>query len=99
MFKDKLLYFRQSRAYFGKFWPGRFNIMFLIPEAFLHRLEDKAVKKVLTTNLALLTYKRYVVDSGTRFKTVYQSHSFPNILNKQSKTRQYMMGIKTNHKK
>ena len=81
MFKDKLLYFRQSRACFGKLWPGWFNIMFLIPEAFLHHLEDKAVKKVLTTNLVLLAYKRYVVDSRTRFKTVYQSHSFPNILN------------------
>ena len=65
--------------------------MVMISEAFLQRLEDKEVKEVLTTNLVLLTYKRYVVDSRTRLKTVYQSHSFPNILNKHSKTKQCTM--------
>ena len=61
----------------------------MISEPFPQRLKDKAVKEILTTNLVLLTYKRYVVDSRTRFKILYQSHSFPSILNKQSETKQY----------
>ena len=60
--------------------------MVVISEAFLQRLEDRALQEALASNLAPLTYKRYVDDSHARLKTVHQSHSFLNILNK---TKQY----------
>ena len=61
------------------------SLMVVISEAFLQRLEDGAVQEALVTNLAPLTYKRYVDDSHERFETVHQFHSFMNILNKQNK--------------
>ena len=60
-------------------------LMIVISEAFLQCVEDRAMQEALATNLAQLTYKRYVDDSHARFKTVHQSHSFLNILNKQNK--------------
>ena len=36
-------------------------------------------------------FGRYVDDSHARFETVYQSHSFLNILNKQNKAVRYTM--------
>ena len=54
-------------------------LMVVISEAFLERLKDRALQEALATNLAPLTYKRYVDDNHTRFKTAYQSHSFLNI--------------------
>ena len=60
-------------------------LMVLISEALLQRLEDRTLQADLATNLALLTYKRYVDDSHARFETVDQSHSFLNILNTQNK--------------
>ena len=60
-------------------------LMVVTSEAFLQRLEDRAMQETLPTNLALLTYRGYVDDSHTRFETVHQSHSFLNILNKQNK--------------
>ena len=65
--------------------------MVVISEAFLQRLEDRALQEALATNLAPLTYKRYVDDSHARFETVHQSHSFLNILNKQNKAIKYTM--------
>ena len=59
--------------------------MVVISEAFLQRLEDKTIQEALATNLAPLTYKRYVDDSHARFETVHQSHNFLNILNKQNR--------------
>ena len=49
------------------------------------------MQEALATNLALLTDKRYIYDSHARFKTVYESHGFLNILNKQNKAIQYTM--------
>ena len=49
------------------------------------------MQEALATNLAQLTYKRYVDDSNARFETVHQSHSFLNILNSQNKAIQYTM--------
>ena len=66
-------------------------LMVVISEAFLQRLEDKAIREALATNLAPLTYKRYVDDSHATFETVYQSHSFLNTLNKQNIAIQYTM--------
>ena len=66
-------------------------LMVVISEVFLRRLEDKAIQEALATNLALLTYKRYVDDSHARFETVHQSYSFLNILNKQNRAIQYTM--------
>ena len=63
----------------------------MIPEAFLQRFEDRALQEALATNLASLTYKRYVENSHARFETVHQSHIFLNILNKQNKSIQYTM--------
>ena len=66
-------------------------LMIVISEAFLQRLEEKAIQETLATNLAPLTYRRYVDDSHARFETVHQSHSFLNILNKQNRAIQYTM--------
>ena len=66
-------------------------LMIVISEAFLQRLVDRAMQEVLATNLAPLTYKRYVDDNRARFETVHQSHSFLNIFNKQNKAIQYTM--------
>ena len=60
-------------------------LMVLISEALLQRLEHRTLQADLATNLALLTYKRYVDDSHARFEIVDQSHSFLNILNTQNK--------------
>ena len=49
------------------------------------------MQEALATNLAPLTYKRYVDDSDARSKTVHQSHSLLNILNEQIKVIQYTM--------
>ena len=54
-------------------------------------MEDRGLQEALATNLAPLTYKRYVDDSLARFETVHQSHSFLNMLNKQNKTTKYTM--------
>ena len=64
-------------------------LMVVISEAFLQRLEDRALQEALATNLAPLTYKRYADDSHARFETEHQSHSFLNILNKQNKAIKY----------
>ena len=74
-------------------------LMVVISEVFLQRLEDKAIQEALATNLAPLTYKRYVDDSHARFETVHQSHSFLNILNKQNRAIQYTMGKKDQSQK
>ena len=66
-------------------------LMVVTSGAFLQRLEDGGMKEAMATNLALLTYKRYVDDSHARFETVHQSHSFLIILNKQNKAIQYAM--------
>ena len=66
-------------------------LMVVISEAFLQRLEAKAIQEALATNLAPLTYKRYADDSDARFETVHQSHSFLNILDKQNRAIQYTM--------
>ena len=66
-------------------------LMVVISEAFLQRLEDRAMQEALATNLAPLTCKMHVDDSHARFETVHQSHSFPNILNNQNKAIQYTM--------
>ena len=89
MFKYQLLYFWQLHAYFEKLRPDWFSINVVISEAFLQRLEDRAMQEALATNLAPLTYKRHIDDSHARFETVHQSHSFLNILNKQNKAIQY----------
>ena len=65
--------------------------MFVISEAFLQRLEDRALQEALATNVAQLMYKRYVDDSHARLETVHQSHSFLNILNKHHKAIKYTM--------
>ena len=65
--------------------------MVVISEASLQSLEDKAIQEALTTNLALLMYRKYVDDGHTRFKTVHQSHSFLNIVNKRNKAIQDTM--------
>ena len=66
-------------------------LMVVISEVFLQHLEDRALQEALATNLSPLTYKRYVDDSHIRFKTVHQSHSFLNILNKQNKAIKHTM--------
>ena len=66
-------------------------LMVMILEAFLQRLEDGALQEALATNLAPLTYKRYVDDNHARFERVHQSHSFLNILNKQNKAIKHTM--------
>ena len=71
--------------------PTGLALMVVISEAFLQRLEDRALQEALATNLAPLTYKRYVDDSHARFETVHQSHSFLNILNKQNKAIKHTM--------
>ena len=60
-------------------------LMTVIWQELLQRLEDKATHEALTTKLALLRYGRYANDSHTRFETVFQFHSFLNMLNKQNK--------------
>ena len=60
-------------------------------EAFLQHLEDKALQEALKINLASLKNEKYADDSHARFKTVYQSHTFLNISNKQNKAMQYTM--------
>ena len=57
-------------------------LMVVILEAFLQHLEDKTMQKAVAANLLPLTYKRYVCDNQARFETVYQFHSFLNILKK-----------------
>ena len=57
-------------------------LMVVILEAFLQHLEDKTMQKAVAANLVPLTYKRYVCDNQARFETVYQFHSFLNILKK-----------------
>ena len=64
-------------------------LMVAISEAFLQRLKDRALQEALATNLAPLTYKRYVDDSHLSFEAEHQSHSFLNILNKQNKAIKY----------
>ena len=59
--------------------------MGVISEAFLQRLEDKAIQEALAKNIAPFTYKRYVDDSHARFQTIHQPHSSLNILNKQNR--------------
>ena len=66
-------------------------LMVVTPGGFLQRLEDGGMKEAMATNLAPLTYKRYVDDSHARFEAVHQSHSFLIILNKQNKAIQYTM--------
>ena len=66
-------------------------LMVVISEAFLKCLEDRSLQEALATNLAPLTYKRYVDDRQERFETVHQSHSFLNILNKQNKAIKHTM--------
>ena len=51
-------------------------LMVLMSEAFLQHLEDRALQEALATNLAPLTYERYVDDSHAKFETVHQSNSF-----------------------
>ena len=53
-------------------------------EVFVQRLEDGTMQESVATNLALVTTKRYVDNSHTRFETVHWSHSFLNILHKQN---------------
>ena len=60
-------------------------LMVVISEAFLQRLEDKAIPEAMTTKLIPLTYKGYVNDSHARFETIKQSHSFLHILYEQNK--------------
>ena len=73
-------------------------LMVVISEPFLQRLKDRALQEALATNLAPLTYKRYVDHTHARFETVHLLHSFLNILNKQNKAIQYTMDKnKTNH--
>ena len=67
------------------------TLMVVKSEAFLQRLEDRALQEVRATNLASLRYKRYVDVSHARFETVHQSHSFLNILNKPNKAIKYTM--------
>ena len=55
-------------------------------------MKEKAIQEALTTNLAPLTYERYVDDSHARFEAIHQSHIFLNILNKQNQAIQYTMG-------
>ena len=50
--------------------PIGLSLMVVISEAFLQRLENKAIQEALATNIAPLTYKRYVDDSHARFQTV-----------------------------
>ena len=57
-------------------------LMVVILEAFLQHLEDKTMQKAVAANLVPLTYKRYVCDNQARFETVYQFHSFLDILKK-----------------
>ena len=66
-------------------------LMVAISEAFLQRLEDRAIQEALAANLAPFSKKWYVDDNHTRLETVHQSHSFLNILNKQNKAMQYTM--------
>ena len=54
-------------------------------------MEDKAIQQALTSNFVLLAHKTYINDSQARFKTMKQSHSFLNILNKQNKVIKYTM--------
>ena len=44
------------------------TLMVVILDVFQQGLEDKAIQEALTTNLALVTYKRYVENSHKRFK-------------------------------
>ena len=44
------------------------TLMVVILDIFQQGLEDKAIQEALTTNLALVTYKRYVENSHKRFK-------------------------------
>ena len=71
--------------------PVGLTLMVVKSEAFLQRLEDRALQEARATNLAPLRYKRYVDDSHARFETVHQSHSFLNILNKPNKAIKYTM--------
>ena len=66
-------------------------LMVVISDAFLQRLEDRAMQEALSTNLAPFMYKRYVDDNHARFETAHQSYSFLNILNKQNNAIQYTM--------
>ena len=66
-------------------------LMVLISEAFLQRLQNRALQKARATNLAPLRYNRYVDVRHVRFETVHQSHSFLNILNKPNKAIKYTM--------
>ena len=43
----------------------------MITETFPQCLEERAIQTGLATNLPPLTYKRYVDESHTRFKTVH----------------------------
>ena len=71
--------------------PIGLGLMVVISEAFLQRLEDRAMQEAQATNLAPLTCKRYADDNHAKFETVHQSHSFLNISNKQNKVIQYTM--------
>ena len=66
-------------------------LMVLISEAFLQRLQNRALQKARATNFAPLRYNRYVDVSHARFETVHQSHSFLNISNKPNKAIKYTM--------
>ena len=65
--------------------PVGLALMVVISEAFLQRLEDKAIPEAMATKLTPLTYKVYDNDWHARFETIKQSHSFLQILNKQKK--------------
>ena len=65
--------------------PVGLALMVVISEAFLQRLEDKAIPEAMATKLTPLTCKVYDNDRHARFETIKQSHSFLHILNKQKK--------------
>ena len=63
----ELLNFWQLPAYFGKLRSDWFSINGYDIESFPTAFEDKVIRETLT-NLAPLTYNRYVDDNHTRFK-------------------------------
>ena len=60
--------------------------MVVILDIFQQGLEDKTIQEALTTNLALVTYKRYVENSHKRFKHRWIPLIGPKIRKKLRKT-------------
>eukprot|EP00794_Sanderia_malayensis_P002664 gene2664-3081_t len=78
--------------------PIGLSLMVVIAEAYLQHIELKAIKEALTAGVPPISFKRYVDDSHSRFKSKPESEQFLGILNKQDKAIQFTVEYETEEK-